>query len=663
MSVQDNSYEFGAFRLDDSEKTLTHRGEAISITPKVFETLLLFLANAGHLIEKDELIRQLWPDRFVEESNLTFNIKMLRKALGDDASKPTFIETVPKRGYRFIAKVRTTNGSEETGIARGHLRTEDLPSISLGRGQQATVAALNHSRRQQTTGPHVAAGQAMPLVLVPPQKPVVKTQTLLVAALCLLTIFMIGISSYLLTLGRSDAGLNGKKTIAVLPVKPINATNREAIYEIGITDSLIQRISLMTGLFPRPLSATRKYVDLAQDPLAAGREQKVDYVITSSYQLNGGKIRVTAQLINVATGITENTHTSETDATDHFAMQDAIAAEIGENLLLQFDAASLPPTAKRRTLNKEAYLLYWQGKNLIYNWSIEDTRKAIECFRKAVQLDPEFAAAYSGLAHAYIISGNLRGGSSSEYEMAHQSVAKALELDNNLAEGFAVSGELKFSIGWDYPAAERDIIRAIQLEPNSNFAHQQYASYLAARGLFDEAVAESDIAIEIDPNSYSGLQNRGRILYLARRYDEAIAQFNKVSDMYPASGVHGGWLWVSHEMKGDHTAAYAVFMNIQERVNPALIPLYQAAYETGGWRGVRQKVLDLQMINEQTHSTNYYGLARQCALLGKKEEAFAYLNKAIENRAGQLQMLNVEPPFDSLRDDPRFDAMVRRVGL
>ena len=198
---------------------------------------------------------------------------------------------------------------------------------------------------------------------------------------------------------------------------------------------------------------------------------------------------------------------------------------------------------------------------------------------------------------------------------------------------------------------------------NSNLAHEQYASYLAAVGRFDEAIAESTIALEIDPNSYTSQRNRGRILYLARRYDEAILQFKRVWEVHQDLGVFAGWLWVSYEMKGDHAQAYEWFMKIQKRTNPQLIELFQNAYETSGWQGVRQKVFELQLINEQNPSTNYYGMARQCALLGKKEQAFEYLNKAIENRAGQVQMLNVEPPFDILRDDPRFDELVKRVGI
>jgi len=481
-------------------------------------------------------------------------------------------------------------------------------------------------------------------------------------ALVVLLTGVIGLTYYLFYRKASARG-DGKKSIAVLPVKPISASDRNQMFEMGIADSLIQKIDSMNGFFVRPLSATRKYADLEQDSLVAGREQQVDYVLASNYQLADGKIKVTAQLLNVANGQIEDTYQRETDAANIFAMQDAIASDIGNKLLARFRAASNQSIAKRGTTNEKAYEFYLLGRNLTYNRTTADAQKAIDYFEQAVKLDPNFARAYSGMAHAYIALGNLQGGSPAEYQKSKDAVRKALEIDPNLAEGYTVSGELKFSIDWDYPGGERDLLRAIQLEPNSDFAHEKYASYLAARGRFDEAVAESALALQIDPNSYSIQRDRARILYLARRYDEAILQFKRVIEVHKDLGVYGGWLWTSYLMKGDEAQAYEWFIKLQKQTNPNLVEPYQKAYDTSGWPGVQQKVFELRMINEQTASTNSYGMARQCALMGKKELAFEFLNKAIEKRQGQLMMLNVEPPFDSLRDDPRFDELVRRVGL
>ncbi len=483
-------------------------------------------------------------------------------------------------------------------------------------------------------------------------------------ALAALLVGIIGIGYYFFSARKTASGADGKKSIAVLPLKPINTANRDEIYEIGIADSLILKLGSIKGFIVRPLSATRKYADIEQDPLAAGKEQQVDYVLASNYQLAGGKIRVTSQLFNVASGQIEETYKSEKDAGDVFAMQDAIAGEVGNILLARFATTSNSPMAKRGTSNEEAYRLYLQGRSLTYNRKAVAARKAVEYFEQAIRLDPNFAQAYSGMAHAFITSGNLGGGLPRvEYEKAKEAVTKALELDNNLAEGYAVLGELKFTYEWDFAGAEKDLLRAIELEPNSDLAHERYAFCLSVRGRFDEAIAEAKMAQEINPNSLQHQQVDGVILYLARRYDEAITQLRRVIEVDENHPTAYGWLLLACEMKGDDVQAYEWFLKSQKQTNPERIEFYQNAYETSGWRGVRQQFFELQKLNEQKPSANYFAMARQCALLGEKEQAFEYLNKAVEKRQGQMTMLNVEPAFDNLRDDPRFDELVKRVGL
>jgi serine/threonine protein kinase/Tfp pilus assembly protein PilF len=580
------------------------------------------------------------------------------RPLSDSASN------VPAELKRIVAKALRKNKDER------YQTVKDLLSDFKDLRQHLTLG----DKLERLHSPSDQATSALEAATVDANKQTAETQysfshqinrhkSLAVFVLAALLICSIGLGYYFFFAGIAVSGPAGKKSFAVLPLKPINAANRHQIYEIGIADSLIQKINSTKGFVARPLSATRKYTDIEQDPIAAGREQQVDYVIASTYQLADGKIRITAQLLNVASGLIEEPYTIEKDAANAFAMQDAIASDLSNKLLSRFGTTSSRPTAQRGTTNEEAYLSYLQGRNLTYNRTTADAPKSIEYFQQAINLDPNFARAYARMAHAYIASGNLRGGSRVDYEKAKEAVSKALSLDNTLADGYAVSGELKHAIEWDYPAAEKDLLHAIQLEPNSDFAHEQYASYLSALGRFDEALEQLRIALEIDPNSYITQRHRGRILYLARRYDEAILQFKRVIEVHQDLGVFGGWLWTSYELKGDQARAYEWFIKIHNRVRPDLVPLFQQAYETSGWPGVQQKVFELQLINEQKGSTNYYGMARQCALIGKKELAFVYLNKAAENHAGQLQMLNVEPPFDVLRDDPRFEELVRRVGL
>ena len=686
-------YEFGEFRLNVTERFLVRSaaGERVPLSEKAFETLCVLVRNDGHLVSKNELFNRVWAESFVEENNLNKCIHALRRALGEQRGGEQFIETIKKHGFRFVAEVRRI-GLEETADAV-HRENGFQPKINgnssaefpqlpkqIETQKSGAVVALADWRRGadeneagEQVSPSTASEESKQTVRPEsvPAKPNSESKSTpkyrLPLVVFALAAFLIGASVlgyYFYSGKRVSSGADGKKSIAVLPLKPINAANRDEIYEVGIADSLIHRLGSLKGFIVRPLSATRKYTDINQDALAAGREQKVDYVLASNYQLASGKIRVTAQLFNVASGQIEETYQSkEKDAGDVFAMQDAIAGEMENKLLARFATTSTSPAARRGT-NEEAYRLYLQGRNLTARYSPANLQKAVEYFEQAVKLDPNFAPGYSGMAHAYILSG-FGGGDLPrvENEKAREAVTKALELNSNLAEGYAVRGQLKLVYEWDFAGAETDLLRAIELEPNNDLAHWVYALFLNYRGRFDEALAEIETTLAIDPNSLFYLRERGRFLYYARRYDEAIVQLKRAIELDENSGIVWSFLWLAYEMKGDDAGAYETFIKYQKHRNSEHIEVYQKAYETAGWQGVRQKLLEFNKLNEHKPGSNLFANARQCALMGEKEQAFEYLNKALEKRQSQMIRLNVEPALDSLRDDPRFDELVRRVGL
>lgn len=480
-------------------------------------------------------------------------------------------------------------------------------------------------------------------------------------ALIALLICSIGIVYYFYI--TKNTTLAGKKSIAVLPLKPINTANRDELYEFGIADSLITKFGAMKGFVVRPLSATRKYSDLNQDPIAAGREQQVDYVLTSNYQLADGKIRITAQLFNVSNGQIEETYKGEKNVGDLFAMQDAIAGELGNKLLTLFATTEGSPTAKRGTNNEEAYRLYLQGKNLTMRRNKEWKNKSIECFEQAIKLDPNYALAYARMAFAYYFGG-ISENSAANAAKVRELVNKALELDPNLAEAYVARGFVSGVYDWDPRAAEKDYLSAIELEPNNDTAHWLYAMNLSNRGRFNEAFAEIETAQTIDPDAAVYMWHRGQILYYARRYDEAITQFQQVIDLddRPMQSYEG--LSRVYEIKGDYVTAYQFFLKSEERSKRNdRLEIYQKAYQTAGWMGVRRKILEFSKPDEPRFPGGAFNIAKECAMLGEKELALDYLNKAVENRRWLISTLNVEPAFDSLRDDPRFDELVNRFGL
>jgi DNA-binding winged helix-turn-helix (wHTH) protein/tetratricopeptide (TPR) repeat protein len=628
-------YEFTDFRLIPRDNLLLRDGESISLPPKAFSTLVLLVEHHGHLVRKEELIETIWADAFVEEAAVSRAVWTIRNALGDDPKNYRFIQTVPKRGYKFVADV-----SEH--------RQTDRPE-----------AVTNGNRQAPSVEPRYASGindvAEMPISTARPADEPTRFsgwKGYAVLAAVLLTVSTILL--YLTSIGPPTLRAGSGNRIAVLPLKPTDAANRSNIHEIGVAESLIHRLNSIKGFVVRPLSATLKYDALDQNPIAAGREQKVDHVLASNYQLVDGKFRMTAQLINVASGQVEDSYKVETEAGSIFAIQDAVD-EIAKKLITRFESAAVPTVTKRGTSNEEAYRFYLHGKNLTMKRNRDDHRKAIENFEQAIRLDPNFALAYARMAHAYYGSGT--GDKSEDVEKAKELVKRALELDPNLAEAYVTRGYINMAYEWDYAAADRDFLLAIELEPNNDTAHWMYGQLLAYRGSFDDGMREIETAQAIDPGAVMYMYHRGRILYYARRYDEAIAQYKQAIDLDDRFMQPYGWMVRAYEIKGDYASAYQSFLKREER-RPRTDELesYQKAYEAAGWMGVRRILSD-------SSEANFFDTARLFALHGEKDPAFEYLNKALEKREWHMITLNVEPAFDSLRDDPRFNALLTRVGF
>lgn len=629
-------YQFKSFRLDVAERQLLDNGVPVPLMPRVFDVLALLVERSGHLVEKSELLNTIWADTFVEEANITRIIHELRKVLGEGKNGNKFIETVAKKGYRFVAEV--TEMSEPSAVAGG------FPI-----DQKAFLPTLESPATPDGSDLDPAAATSV-------VKPKQNSRIILFTVGVLTGVFLLVLLSFNY---RSDSvpNPNNAKTIAILPVQPLTAENRDVIYEFGIADSLNLKLSAAKNLQVRPLSATRTYTDLTKDAIAAGRELKVDYVLASNYQIADGKIRVTFQLFNVATGQAEETYKSEKELGNIFAVQDAIAGEVGNKLLARFSATENNLAAKRGTNNEEAYRLYLQGRNLAMWASAADTKKAIEHFEQAIKLDPNYALAYARMANAYIwldAADNVvpRVGKITEI------INKAFELDNNLAEAYVARGQLSLTFEWNLPAAEKDLLRAIELEPNNDTAHWLYALLLAARKQFDEALISIETAQAIDPSATRYMMHRGRILYYARRYDEAVVQHERLVDL--EENAFSNWMQFAYQMKGDEAKAYEIFMKIQKRRKSEHLEIYQKTYETAGWQGVRRRRLEFAKLKEQGLG-GVFDIAKECAWLGEKDLAFEFLNKAVEQRRWLIYTLNVEPAFDSLRDDPRFDELLKRV--
>jgi DNA-binding winged helix-turn-helix (wHTH) protein/tetratricopeptide (TPR) repeat protein len=620
-------YQFKSFRLDVAERQLLNNGMALPLMPKVFDVLVLLVERHGHLVEKDELLRIVWADSFVEEANIARIVHTLRKVLGEDENGNKFIETVAKKGYRFVAKVDEV--SQPIAI-----KPQIQPSVT-DETLELSVTKPKHNKR-----------------------------VILFAIGFLSAIFLI----YWLGFNRQSTSFvssNTPKSIAILPIKPVNIDNRDLIYELGIAESLIYKFNSVKGLTIRPLSATRKYSDIEQDALVAGREQKVDYVIASNYQIADGKILVTSQLINVQTGETEETLRSEKVVTNKFSMQDAIANDFGNTLLTRLGRTTNNQQTKHETTSEEAYRLYQRGMILNEKWSADDAHKAAELFEQAIKLDPNYAQAYVGLASAHHNISIFGGKPHDEYPISKNALERALQLDENSAEAYAVLGDLQITYEYNQIEAEKSFRHSIELNPNFATARRLFALFLMSIGRFDEAIAEAKTGIDLDPNMIMGYHVLGLALFLTRRYDDAIVQFNQVIEMNPSNNFTYSSLSDSYHWKGDYDRAFKYFLlaETQYGANVEAINSWETVYAKSGWQGVLRGQLERWKQMEIKGDTSFMEIASLSAQLGDKEQAFAYLEKSYQKRELFMTWILVEPRLDSLHSDPRFVEIVKRVGL
>lgn len=609
-------YEFEDFRLDTQHLMLYHGGEEISLPPKQIETLLALIEKCGEIVSKDDLMTRLWGDVAVEESNLIQNIYILRKVLGESSSGKPMIETLRRRGYRFNGDIRQDPAwiSGPAAIVSDQATAKTVLKIPFSTRRRAIVAAV--------------------------------TVVLLTATLGAYFLFP-----------RKRIEADGKISIAVLPLRPIDPANRDYLIEIGIPDALIQKLSSGGSLVVRQLNATSGYTEVSQDPLVAGSEQKVDYVLTSNYQIADGRIKITSQLLNVATKQLEDSYNFEKDAAGVFVLQNAVAADLGNKLIAKLGQPSNGVAGRRGTSNEEAYRLYLHGMSLID----EQTGKAIENLDRAVELDPNYALAWAGkaIAHRAAVNLNRKANTTDEYQRSMAAAEKALSIDPNISDAYSVLCENKFQYEFDSRAAEQACWRAVELDPSSPTAHRTYSFYLNSRGRHDESIAEIKTAIDLEPASFKNQRMLAIALYLARSYDKAEAQFKRVIELKDYDGATYQWLIRSLEMQGKGPEAFDWFIRslaVQEN-SKRDIDRYTRVFHESGWRGVMLE----RLRSAGDGDLNDFRFACWNAQVGNKDKAIEHLQRGLQQRSQVMYLINVEPQLDPLRDDPRFDDLVRRV--
>ncbi len=655
MSVNDKHfYEFGPFRLDPVKRRLIRDGEVVPLTPKAFDTLLVLVQQRGKTIEKDDLMNRVWPDAVVEENNLNQNITALRRSLGDSRQKSSYIATIPGLGYRFVAEVQEVE-IESAGVAE-----EKLPP-----GGSAAEATSPKVAKAEVSAPAAAqSAVAPPDLKVDDRLPSPFGRVLVV--LVLLGFAIVGYAFFIRAY-RQQSKVS-VTSIAVLPLENISGDPAQEYFADGVTDALIGDLAKIAELRVISRTSSMHYKGMKKSLPEIANELKVDAIVEGTVQRSGDRVLVRAQLIHAATDRHLWVETYERDVKDVLNLQSEIAQAIAREVRIKISPAEQARLTPRRPVHTKALDAYLQGRYLYWNKrSEENLHKAIEYFQIALKEDPNYAPAYAGLADCYNNLGSVMISAFPPTEgrrRAEEAASKALELDSTLAEAHSALGSVK-QFSWDWDAAEREYKLAIELNPSYAHAYSFYAGYLSSRGRVEESLAASTRARELDPLSFAISAQRGFLLGNARRYDEAIEQLRSVLAVDP-NHFFAYWLlghiYAFNGQLDEAVAAEEKAVSLSDRA-PGALGMLGLVYGLAGRKSEARKVLnELLKLHERRYVTPV-AIAYVYIGLGEKDQAFVWLEKAYQERSNYIAYLNVNPIGDSLRSDPRFDDMLRRVGL
>ncbi len=646
MSLPDrHSYEFGPFRLDVAEGQLLRLGQEIPLTPKAFQLLHVLVENSGHVLDKDTLMQRVWADSFVEEKNLADNISILRKVLGDDPKEPRYIKTVPRRGYRFVAEVRAIVEESERLLVR------ERESARVVIEEDDTVPATEAGELE------VTARRSLPAHERRRFSPFIVVGALVLA-------IGLALAAYALWKNRETENAPLARSIAVLPFKPLVVATADPALELGITDALISKLSNIRQVIVRPTNSVLKYSAEGQDLRVAGSELGVDVLLDGRVQKAGDRIRLSVQLVRAADGVPIWAETFDEPFKDVFAVQDAISQRVTNALALQLNSEEKRGLAKRYTDNVEAYQLFLKGEFQWRTFRMDAVRTSINYYNEALKIDPNYALAYAGLAKSYnVISIYEPHYSVASVNRARDAAQKAVDLDPELAAAYVALGANNV-FAWQWDAAHLELQRAIQLDPRTD-GHTPYGYYLQAMGRPREAVAHLRRTAELSPDWQIADDDVLWGLFFARRYEEVEAECRRAMSLDRSNFAPFYMLGQTQAQTGKHREAvvtleegYRVANAYRQREILAELGYVYAAMGDKG--KALETINSLRKVDDRfTHML----VARVYTGLGDNDRAFASLDKAYEEHTPFLWEMRVMPQFDGLRSDPRYAALLRRMNL
>jgi TolB-like protein/DNA-binding winged helix-turn-helix (wHTH) protein/tetratricopeptide (TPR) repeat protein len=620
--MRDRIYRFGEFELNVAEGELRAGSSVVRLQQKPLLLLISLLESPQRVVSRNQLREILWGSTtFVDyEQGINVAIKKVRDALGDSAENPRLVETIAKKGYRFLLPVEVVR--EETA--------QSTHSVV----QTALAAAGANTPGERLPRGWIWAG---------------------VVAGVLATV---GIWLFRIEANHSATKLN---SVAVLPLRDLSPDPGQEFLADGITEELITSLAQALPLRVISRTSVMRYKQTSEPITQIARELGVQAIVEGAVTREQNRVTVTVQLIEATKDRHLWAHTYDRNLGDFLGMEaelsHEIARQVGTNLGLRPQIS-----VNSRAVSPEVYELYLKGRYFWNKRTDQGMMKAAEYFQQAIDQDPNYAQAYVGLADCYLFSAPPTLPPESLAVKTKQLAKKALELDDGLGEAHATLGLISENFDRDWGGAESEYRRAIELNPNYATAYQWYGEYLALRGRFDEGLEEMKIARDLDPLSLVIIKDTGEVYYAARKYDQAIGFYRKALDMDSHFILARRYLAMAYLQKREFSSAITELETVtQEEENPDTMAELAYAYALSGRREEAEKVLhDLKGISER-RSSQAFDYALIYTGLGNKEEAFEWLERAYREHAGPLAGLGVDPRWDSLRADHRFADLMGRM--
>jgi TolB-like protein/DNA-binding winged helix-turn-helix (wHTH) protein/tetratricopeptide (TPR) repeat protein len=642
------SYRFGAFEVDPRARQLRKHGVRLKLFGQSFEILLMLIEKPGEVITREQMRKRIWAeDTFVDfEHSLNTAIKNLRRVLSDSAESPTFVETLPRVGYRFLARVEV----EEVAPAKPIEEVQRLAEPVSSPEPVETTAVAGSSRAGWTRfgGPWQIS----------------------IASVAILAVAL-GVYLRWLRPGIQSAAEGGRVMLAVLPFENLTGDAGQDYFTDGFTEEMIAQISPLDPEHLEVIARTSTMVYKGNHaPLdEIGRKLGVEYVLEGAVRRDEDNVRVSAQLIRVKDQTCLWSHQYDRKLSGSLALQDEVAREIVDQIQLTFAGDHPHPSAHAAaaasTASPEAYDLYLRGR---YFWAKRTTdgfQHAADYFQQAIAKDPNYARAYAGLADTYAMMCSWNLAPKDEFvPKARAAALKALQIDDTLAEAHTSLALIVENYDWDWQTAEKEYRRAIQLDPGYATAHQWYAECLTWEGRFDEASAESERARQLDPLSLIIAVDHGAMLYYSRRYGQSIDQFRGVLAMDPAFP-RANFVVYPYVKSGNYAEALSHVDAERRTFGEGDWVLSMRAYveaNAGQQEEAQRTLVRLQELSRRDHTDPQLFVLPYVGL-GEKDKALDSLQLAYASHSNIITSLKVEPAFDPLRDEPRFQDLLRRVGL